>query len=547
MPANFLPPQLEVTNLKPYSTSISSGSTEIWGGPCRLREVIIGGNSSGASVTLTLRDTTGGHPTTGGRALGTYVIPGSSGVLPKIELNEVCSNGLVATLSATGAVVSVGIECVDPDAPIFGQSDGSFIYKGNLTPSSTTRVDAATLSSSGDYIQVSNYSLRVTAANPAGPSVVEFNQGTQDGVAAVTPADLFRNALVQVYVVSPCQKYNNATKGPSGTMTMQLRFLDSGYANGFYSGEYHLSPGWNRIVIPRENFTVGTGSPSWASTTFSRIELRFDAGTSTSPNTELYLDSIAINTSHSGPIPVMLDFDDGWDFRGGISDAMGRYPSIKINQFLVESFSTEQLDKYANLTEWRALGTKYPDRVYLGWHSVTHSGPTALEALSQAQFTSDEIVPWSAWAGSTSGIHGVTPNGQDSVNMRASFAASGFASNRTIRNGHNHPWNIVQQNFLDLRCMAVDGSASYPSNWNSLVTQIGQTGCMPIYLFHSISMEDANPLSGSISGLNITPIEFEHMCRTLQGLSDAGLIKILTRTEFMREFNEEPAVDRSTG
>lgn len=521
---------------RPYRTLVSSGSTEIWGGPCRLRRVIIGGNSTGAAITLTLRDTTGGHPTAGGRELGTFIVPANGGALPPIEFDEVCANGLVATLSGAGVVVGVEIEAVDPSAEIFGQSDGAFIYRGDLTPAATTRVDTAALNADADYIRSGASSLRVQSANPAGAAVIEFNQGTQAGVAAVAATDLFRNAVIQVYVASPCQKYNNGTKGPNGSMTMQLRLLDSGYANGFYSAEYHLSPGWNRIVIPRVDFSSGVGSPSWASTTFSRIELRFDAGTSTNPGIDLYLDSIAINTSHSGAIPVMVDFDDGWDFHGGLADALGRYPALKINQFLTKDFSVEQLDKYGTLDEWRSLAKRYPGRIHLGWHSVSHDGPTALEALTQSAFAAAEIDPWRDWFGFTSGVHGVTPNGQDSAAMRAAFTAAGFASNRTIRNGHNHPWNMAQQGLMDLRCMAVDGAGTFPTDWNTQITRIGQTGCMPVFLFHSVSMEDAAPLSGSVAGLNILPTEFDHMARTLQGLADAGLVRMLTRDEFIAEW-----------
>lgn len=530
-------PQFSVTG-KPYAVALANGTAEVYGGQCRVVGIRVYGNGATAR-TAAFYDSAGGNPT-GGTLLGTVTIPADSGP-HQIDVNWLCRYGLQQVVSGTGASAEVLIEGANPSGNPFAVDDGTVLFSGNLTPSASSRTDATTVTTDTTYVREGTSSLRITAANPNGDVSVTFNQATQTGVASVAPADMARNFAVDIYVAST-HTYNNGTVGGTGPFNIQLRLTDG--TNQYNSAARSVGIGWNRIMFYRSEFTTGAGSPSWASHTFTSLEVRFQAGTSTSPNLDIYLDAIRMNVAGSGPTPVMLDSDDGWNYSNYFGTILAKYPSVKINSFLVKNFSDGELDKYATLAEWKRLKDSYSSRVYLGWHSVTHAGPTALEALTSTAFAEQQLTPWTTWfrtvispSDFSGEIHGVTPNGQDSAAMRSAFSTAGFVTNRTVRDGVNHPWGIRASRY-DLRIANMTGSGTYPADYATAMKGAELTNCLIVYLFHRLGSEDGGtPIDAGSSSLNLTPVESDAIFWDLQKRDEAGLIKMLRRDEMGKYLN----------
>lgn len=526
--------------IKPWRWN-GTDTEEVWGGRCVGVKFQVGSNPTGGAITLSIRDTTGGNPT-GGRLVDQVTVGAGAGTQPVLDLEGYqFQYGCVVHCSAAGANYSIWIQGADPEGDIWGTDDGADILQGNLLPSSNDRADTVTLSSAAADVRTGSQSVRMTSANPNGTVRLIWNSLTQNGVTAITPAMLMRNIVLDIKVENPGQKWKNGALGTNdGPIEFNLWIGDdSSMTNSFRSENVNLAPGWNRVVLPREGFTQATsgvgGPPNWSSTTYNVFQLEFKVGTSTNPNLVVCVDRMAINCSNDAPTPLMIGADDGWDPKLGLTAWMRRYPALKLNAYLVRDFTA--LANYGTWREWNTLMRRtLAGRLSLMWHSVDHSGPTAMETLTQQQFTDQQITPWIAnWAAlgltAPTELHGVTPNGQISNEMRAAFIAAGFKSNRTIMLGANHPWNLAEQP-MDRRIYDGSGSLSYPARWTTLRRRMGQHNSMEDVLLHSISYEDGSTtMSGSTTSLNQVPTEVDDLGQLIQGLSDAGLIRCVLVTE----------------
>lgn len=519
----------------PLLVPLANGNNVVWDGPHRLVALVSQGGP-GAAVTVTIRDTTGGN-ISGGTALEQVIIPANSAPF-RVDINQDMVHGCVINLSAEANAYAL-IEGV-PNAPI-GPSDGALIFEFGAAATSVTRVTTHAVNTDTAFIKQGDKSYRVVGnTNPVGDIVVGWNSASVPSLVPITPADMFQCLVVDVYVVAPGQRYANGTFGDGLGARMQVR-IDDGAGNQFDSEYLDVCQGWNRLVFPRQNFTTGAGAPSFGTHTFTTFNFRLNAGTTGTP--EFYLDRMAINCGSASPIQFMIDLDDGFDPDDLFTQQMMAFPLIKVNQFLCVDFSAAAGNPtYASFSKWRELQQKLgEDRLYLGWHSKTHSGPTAMETMTQSQVETDEIAPWITQAQAAGikvdEIHGATPNGQDSANMRAAFTTYKFVSNRTVRAGVSHPKDMEWQPF-SMRQLYISDTSSY-ANLAAHLKVLQQTRCMGVFLTHSWSQENASgtPVSGAVTTLNLKKTETETILGTLSAYVRAGLAICLLRPSYKEMLN----------
>ena len=516
---------------------LANGNNVVYEGPHKLLGIRFLGGAA-AAQTAQAYDTAGGIPT-GGTALEPIIVPALAAPFDA-RLDRPMRNGSCITLSAELGAIAYVEGLSEPKNLKSGP--GTIFFDFGVTATSVARVTTQTVNTDKAFTKSGATSLKVIGnTNPAGDISVAWASGTTATLSPVAPADQIRNFGLWIYLVNPGQNYANGALGDGGSATVQMRLTDG--TNQFNSAAVNISQGWNFVIFAREGFAVGAASPSWATTTFTTVEFRVAAGTVGTP--EFYLDSFIVNVGHEGAFPFMIHSDDGFDFRDHFAQAIFDFPNLKFNEFLVKNFSEAGGAVYASMADWADLQRKVgKDRLYIGWHSVTHSGATAMEAFAADVIASQEIDLW-VTAALDAGIafdpkqlHGVTPNGQDSASLRTAFARADarwrMVSNRTVRGGVSHPQEIGLKPY-DLRQLYISDTASF-ANLAAHLRVLEQTRCLGTFLTHSKSQENAagTPISTAATTLNLSPAEYRAFLQALDDRVSAWLAVPLLSTDLDR-------------
>lgn len=520
----------------PISAS-ASGDNAVIDGPCFLRRLLIGGGA-GTATTIVVRDTSTAYPA-GGTVLETITVPANAPPV-SIEIGKLIANGVNINLSQALQVQAM-VEGLPETAK---GSSGKIIFEGTIAPSSTVNVTSTANVTTESYRHNTNRSVRQVICNGTEPGRAVFSLSA-NGFTPITPDLHFQSISFDVYVPSHGTKFNNSAPSATGAPKLDIRVETAGGVTRYQYSSLWLHQGINRVTITRAQFgdPIIAGGDTWATGTFTDLTFLVYGGAGVA--TEFVVDNVRINASARLPM-VVWRFDDG--FRNWI-DAMPYFAEkygIPFSGFVVRDFSTNTPATYASGAELAALRERLgDDLIYIGNHTATHTGPTAMEAYTQAQFLNDEVIAnetWlyaqGIWPDTSYPKHAVMPNGQFSPEIEAAWAAQGYRTNGSTLIGGVPP-GFAGINPFALPQLNISGTyvTPYSAGWQAILEPaLRQGGNHVIALGHSMGGESGGAvLGGAAASLNVTPEEYEPIFKRARALEDAGFIKMVTIEQFANE------------
>lgn len=304
---------------------------------------------------------------------------------------------------------------------------------------------------------------------------------------------------------------------------------DAGFANYYFKG-VTLKCGWNLIQMSRqdaietnaEEFTWRkVGSPSWG-TNMVRVRIRLEPQANNSHN--VWICSLR-DGAYYKPM-IVFGFDDGLANTVNVAkptmDTYGFKGTAYIISSLVGSSAT-----YMTTSEITTLYNA-------GWdicnHTKTHQQnvlptDTLANCTTEIQDCTNYIVA-QGWNRRGSAYHFAAPYGEqtyyNATNYRNAITAAGMITARGTQEGVQAPF--VDDGFA-LRCLLPDGSAeTLASQQNRIKAAIGAGGSV-LLLFHSI----VTPADASTKW---TPANFTALCQFVYLLKEAGIVDVVTMTEW---------------
>lgn len=227
---------------------------------------------------------------------------------------------------------------------------------------------------------------------------------------------------------------------------------DSSFTN-YFSKTFTstLHEGWNKVLIGRDQWSVGGGSPVWVSN-MVRLRVRINATASETP--VCYFDSMYYGFQ-SRP-KCIISFDDGW-----ATQYTEGYEYMKKYGFKGSLFLISQRINTTNYMTTAQVQTLFD----AGWdvlnHTVNHVNmETQLStqaAVESELFGCSEWIKSNGWVRNNGHLHVAYPNGGYDSKVLAAMASLGMTTGRTII-------NKTQANEIDNQYLLLRQSHAYTAS-----------------------------------------------------------------------------------
>lgn len=342
------------------------------------------------------------------------------------------------------------------------------------------------------------------------------DSGANGVMTKTISADLSQSAVISLYVY-----ITTATNLSDFVFYLSN---DSGFAN-YYSininpngNLWGMAPGWNKLLIPRGNFSA-TGSPSWG-TTFTRLRLRIDSGSGVLSGS---FGQIGYG-GYSRP-KIIMGFDDG--LASQYTEAytyMRKY--LMTGSCYIIGGKISALPTYMTQAQMQEM---YDAGWDIGNHTWTHPTLTSLTSAQQKgefQSTHNKLVSL-GWTRNDGHRHGAYPGGAYDATVQASLAAIDppmltyrSLSERSEINGIDQGGQYA----LKLHNLVQTTTLASMTGWVDDAVNAGDT---VEFLIHDM-------VASKSTSIQINIADFESLIDYIQARRAAGLLDVVTKSEWYK-------------